>query len=145
MALIGVSCFCSANVEKDLEIINPPVNLQITDKTTYFEVSFYAYNVEQGFQGYGIFAASSEETAEAFATGAEASTVAGLFCTTPALIDSPYLVQVGDTTQVSGTSCYTSSGSLNGHLIASGSYITVRARVDRSDAPWSVATSKVVP
>jgi len=131
--LIGLSCFCSTNVEKDLEIINPPVNLQITNKTTYYEISFYAYNVEQAFQGYGIFAAADEAGAEAIAAGAEASTVAGHFCTDAASVETAYLVQVGDTTQVTGTSCYTSNSSLNGVTLATGVYITVRARVDRSE------------
>ncbi len=149
IAILVLFCgYCSSNFDRDLEFINPPVGAAVTQKTspfTYYELKFSAFNIEIGFQGYGVFAAANTGTAEAFVTGTEAFTTAGLQCTNSADIDEAYVVQIGGTSQVSDTDCFTLDSALNGTTLASGVGIAIRARVDRDESPWSIAATATVP
>ena len=149
--------YCEANFEVESEIINPPVNVQVTQKTdttngfSYYEISFSADNREANFAGYGIFSgtASATETAienaKSKSSTASGTSSADLFCSNFADFNTPYLVQVGGTSIVSGVSCPINASDLSKISLSSGMAVAVRARVNRASNAWSEAASRDVP
>lgn len=142
---------CVSGLTSEQEKIHPPVNLTITLKTTpfsFYEIKFQSDNRETGFTGYRLFQGSSAQAAEsAYETLADAGTVPtaesdAYFCSITVLPDlgNPVIIQTGGSSQVDGTACFLSTTALT-----PGSYLSVRAFVNRSLERWSSAATVLIP
>lgn len=152
--IFSMSC---TNLAIENEIINPPVNVQVsqvTDSFTYYQITFQADNRESRAQGYGIFvaSASSGQTATQAATalvtqGKAETTDAGLFCSGIAGADTSfhYTVQVDGSSLVSGINCPSNVADLGKITLSSGMGVAVATRVDRDSNPWSLPATAIVP
>lgn len=152
--IFSMSC---TNLAIENEIINPPVNVQVsrvTDSFTYYQITFQADNRENKAQGYGIFVASAgsgqtaTEAATALVTQDQAKTTdASLFCSGIAGADTSfhYTVQVGGSSLVSGINCPSDVADLGKITLSSGMGVAVATRVDRDSNPWSLPAAAIVP
>ena len=144
------------NLAIENEIINPPVNVQVsrvTDSFTYYQITFQADNRENRARGYGIFVASAgsgqtaTEAATALVTQDQAETDAGLFCSGIAGAGTSfhYTVQVDGSSLVSGINCPSDVADLGKITLSSGMGVAVATRVDRDANPWSLPATAIVP
>ena len=156
-----ISSMSCTNLAIENEIINPPVNVQVSRVTgsfTYYQITFQADNRENKAQGYGIFVASAgsgqtaTEAATALVTQGQAqsqakTTDAGLFCSGRAGADTRfhYTVQVGGSSLVSGINCPSDVADLGKITLFSGMGVAVATRVDRDSNPWSLPATAIVP
>ena len=140
------------NVAIENEIINPPVNVQVsrvTDSFTYYQITFQADNRENRAQGYGIFVGqTATEAATALVPQGQAETTdADLFCSGIAGADTRfhYTVQVDGSSLVSGINCPSDAADLGKITLSSGMGVAVATRVDRDSNPWSLPATAIVP
>ena len=151
--IFSMSC---TNLAIENEIINPPVDVQVsqvTDSFTYYQITFQADNRENRARGYGIFVAPAgsgltvTEAATALVTQDKAEADADLFCSGIAGADTSfnYTVQVGGSSLVSGINCPSDIADLGKITLSSGMGVAVAARVDRDSNPWSLPATAIVP
>ncbi len=139
-----------------LEYINAPVNLKISLVATQtYALSFQSDNREGGFAGYGIFTGSSADAVSQ--EPGTAVTTAPIFCSwgTQSYYAFPVNIQVGPSaagawappTSTAVTPDYNLLTICNktGDTLTSGTYVALRARVERTTKPWSAAAIAVVP
>ncbi|MDH5718062.1 MAG: hypothetical protein OEZ22_10535 [Spirochaetia bacterium] len=163
--------FCVSNVKEKVEYIHPVVDLQIvmkTDPFTYYEISFWSDNREDGFKGFGFFTGETKEEAEdkvnlepvlniQEASSSQISLkddsylsdilAADAFCefSTVSYIKS-VLIQAGGASKLSGYRCYLPS--LN---LTAGNWLSIRAFAKRDCTDlqdcsmWSVAAVQQIP
>lgn len=138
---------CIQSARSTAEYINAPVNLSVSTITAgTYELSFYSDNREGGFAGYGVFTGS---TAAALNTSpdlmpADISAAQG-FCSVAQQAEyrTPVKIQVG--AAANGVQNLTALCDLTSLTLTQGSYVAVRARVERTEKPWSAAAIALVP
>ena len=154
--LVLLPMACVQSTKTTPEYINAPVNLSISQIAAQtYQLSFQSDNREGGFAGYGIFtgtsaAAVSEEPGAAITT-------AQLFCTWGTQSYYAYAVNIQVGPSAAGTWAPPTSTTVapnanlltlctfTGNILSSGSYVAVRARVERASKPWSAAAIAAVP
>lgn len=111
-----------------------------------YELSFYSDNREGNFAGYGLFTGSSAAALNtSFDTNPPAQTDAAGFCTLGA--QGTYGTVVAIQTGAGATSVATTGEicELTTLTLTSGSYVALRARVERTDKPWSAPAIAQIP
>lgn len=143
--LCGAGCVQSTKITQ--EYINAPVNLNISlVGTQTYQVSFFSDNREGNFGGYGIFTGSS---AAALNTAIDDMPVdistAQAFCTigAQATYGTRVAIQIGPA--AAGVAAGTALCDITTLTLASGSFIALRARVERTSRAWSAAAIIQVP
>lgn len=141
----GASCVQSTKITQ--EYINAPVNLTMSlVGTQTYQVSFFSDNREGNFGGYGIFTGSS---AAALNTAIDDMPVdisaAQAFCTigAQATYGTRVAIQIGPA--AAGVAAGTALCDITTLTLTSGSYIALRARVERTSRAWSAAAIVQVP
>lgn len=147
---------CVQSLKETAEFINAPVNLKINLVATQtYSLSFQSDNREGGFAGYGVFIGSSSESVSQ--EPGTAITAASLFCSWGAQSYYAYPVNLQIGTAAAGAWAPPTSTAaapdhnlltlcnFTGTTLASGSYVALRARVERTTKPWSTAAIAQVP
>jgi hypothetical protein len=129
------------------EYINAPVNLSVSliGASTY-QLSFYSDNREGGFAGYGIFTGNSSAALNTKADDMPKDiSTAQSFCavTQQAEYKVTMKIQVGPA--AGGVPSGASICDKTDLTLSSGSYVALRARVERTGTPWSAAAIAQVP
>ena len=138
---------CAQTYKSTPEYINAPVNLSVKMIATQtYELSFYSDNREGNFAGYGLFtSASAAALNTSFDTNPPAQSDAAGFCTLGAqgTYGTVVAIQTGP-----GAASVATTGEiceLTTLTLTSGSYVALRARVERMDKPWSAPAIGQVP
>lgn len=147
---------CVQSTKVTQEYINAPVNLTISlVGTQTYRLSFQSDNREGGFAGYGIFTGTS---ADAVSQEPSADLAAAqLFCIwgSQSYYAYPINIQIGPaaagawapptSTAVAPDFNVLTLCNFPSNTITSGSYVALRARVERTTKPWSTAAIAQVP
>lgn len=147
---------CVQSPKETQQYINAPVNLTISQAGTQtYQLSFQSDNREGGFAGYGVFTGSSADAVSQ--EPATDITAAQLFCSwgSQTYYAYPVNIQIGPAAAGIWAPPTSTSSAPNSNLltlctftnntISSGSYIALRARVERTTKPWSAAAVAAVP
>lgn len=147
---------CVQSTKTTQEYINAPVNLTISlVGTQTYKLSFQSDNREGGFAGYGVFTGSSAD-----AVGQEPATdlaAAPIFCPwgTQSYYAYPVNIQVGPSAAGAWAPPTSTATAPDYNLLTicnkiddtltSGTYVAIRARVERTTKPWSSPAIAIVP
>ena len=140
-------CQCVQTEKKTYEYINAPVNLTLSLVAAQtYEARFYSDNREGAFAGYGIFTGTS---AAALNTSIDDMPVdlsaATKFCSIPVQVTYSQTVGIQIGPSAAGVAAGTAFCDITDLTLTSGSYIALRARVERTIRPWSAAAIIQVP
>lgn len=154
LALYLTGCVQSTKVTQ--EYINAPLNLTISLVATQtYKLSFQSDNREGGFAGYGVFTGSSAD-----AVSQEPATdlaAAPIFCPwgTQSYYAFPVNIQVGPSAAGAWAPPTSTATAPDYNLLTicnkiddtltSGTYVAIRARVERTTKPWSSPAIAIVP
>jgi len=142
--LLALLLGCVQSTKETQEFINAPVNLTVASLGgTLYQLSFYSDNREGGFAGYGLFTGTSATALDEYP--ANDLTAVAAFCENKGQTNykTTVAIQVGPT--AAGVVAGTAICDLTGVTLASGSYVALRARVERTTKPWSSAAIAQVP
>ncbi|MBV6494299.1 MAG: hypothetical protein LDLANPLL_02330 [Turneriella sp.] len=143
VAVVPLFFSCMQMEKITLEYINAPVSLEIEKiSANTYELQFYSDNREGNFSGYGVFTGNTfSEVALSGDLLPIATTAAQGFCSTgtQALYATRIKIRVGPQSS-SDALCNLTSLSL-----ISGTYVGLRARVERQEKAWSAAAIVLVP
>ncbi|MCS6972326.1 MAG: hypothetical protein N2Z22_06855 [Turneriella sp.] len=138
--LVGLLANCSQDQKITPEYINPPIGLEVLPVAAQtYALSFYSDNREAGFSGYGIFVAADAAAAASYPAAELSAALA--FCSNPGQTNyrSRVTIEVGPHA-ATGNLC-----NITNVLLPNGQYAAVRARVERTERPWSPAAIALIP
>lgn len=154
--LLALLSGCVQSLKETAEFINAPVNLKINLVAAQtYSLSFQSDNREGGFAGYGVFIGSSSDSVSQ--EPGTAITAASLFCSwgVQSYYAFPVNLQIGaaaagawsppTSTAVAPNYNVLTLCNFTTTTLASGSYVAIRARVERTTKPWSAAAIAQVP
>lgn len=137
---------CIQDLRETPEFINAPNTLAATRiATSTYRLNFYADNREGGFSGYGIFVAASDAALDTYPSSNDITAPAG-YCQlssqaeykrTVAIQVGPEAVAIVDDPP---TIC-----NITALTLTSGTYVGVRARVERLTNVWSAPAKVLLP
>ncbi len=147
---------CAQTFKSTSEYINAPVNLTISlIATQTYELSFYSDNREGGASGYGIFVDPSYSVVNTTPVSNDIN-LAQMFCNWSSQAYYAYAVNIQVGAAATGIWSPPPSTTAPDHnsvtlctfttkTLASGNYVGLRARVERTEKPWSAAAIVQVP
>lgn len=147
--IAGCICVsCSQTTKVTPEYIHAPVNLNITLVATQtYSLSFNTDNREGGFSGFGVFTGVTSAELNTDQPASNDKTAAPGFCDLSSAAFTPntptFAIQVGPA--AAGLSTGASLCDLTGITLTTGSYVALRARVQRDTSAWSKPAIVQVP
>lgn len=147
MLALATAARCAQSTRETAEYINAPINLSISLVAAQTHgLNFYSDNREGGFSGYGIFTGTSFASVNADPAQISADIgTAQAFCavTSQAIYKTAVTIQVGPA--ASGVGAGTAICDNTSPILSSGTFVAIRARVERPTKPWSSAAIVQVP
>jgi hypothetical protein len=142
--LVAAQVGCAQTYKDTSEYINAPIDLRISlIATQTYSLSFYSDNTEGGFSGYGIFTGTSANSFDTYPSSA--TTAAQGFCDLTSQPEYRSTVSIYVGAAANGVAAGTAICDLTALTLTSGSYVAVRARLERTEKAWSAAAIIAVP